>query len=130
MLQSLIAIGVGATLGAWTRWALGLWLNPLNQNLPLGTLVANLIGGYVIGLAVAWFSFHAELSPAWRLFIITGLLGGLTTFSTFSAEVVHLLSRQQFGWAIAATGLHLIGSMTLTALGILTVRFLTTASAG
>lgn len=129
MFQSLIAISVGATIGAWTRWALGLWLNPVNQNLPLGTLVANLIGGYVIGLAVAWFSSHADLSPAWRLFIITGLLGGLTTFSTFSAEVVQLLSRQQFGWAIAATGLHVVGSLTMTALGILTVRCLATASA-
>lgn len=127
MLQSLIAIGLGATLGAWARWGLGLWLNPIHESLPLGTLAANLIGGYVIGLAIAWFSSHAGLSPAWRLFVITGLLGGLTTFSTFSAEVFDLLSRQQFGWGIAAIGLHVVGSITMTVLGILTIRGLTAA---
>ncbi len=124
VIQSLIAIGVGATLGAWGRWALGLWLNPLNDTLSVGTLAANLIGGFAIGMAVEWFATQSELSPAWRLFVITGLLGGLTTFSTFSAEVVHLLGRHQYGWAILTTGLHVVGSTTMTVLGIMTVRSL------
>lgn len=121
-MQSLLAIALGATLGAWTRWGLGLWLNPLASRLPLGTLAANLVGGYLIGLALAWFSSHPTLSPAWRLFVITGLLGGLTTFSTFSAEAVHLLSRQQYGWAIATIATHVLGSLSMTALGLLTIR--------
>lgn len=130
MLQSLIAIGLGATLGAWARWALALWLNPINQNLRYGTLAANLVGGYVIGLAIAWFSSHADLPPVWRVFVITGLLGGLTTFSTFSAEVLELLNRQQFGWGLAAIALHVVGSIAMTALGILTVRGLAAAYSG
>jgi fluoride exporter len=126
---SLIAIAVGAALGAWLRWGLGLWLNPLNGALPLGTLAANLSGGYAIGLAVAWFGMHPGLAPEWRLFVITGLLGGLTTFSTFSAETVQLLQRQQYGWAFAAVSLHLFGSLTMTVLGMMTVRGLRAALA-
>ena len=114
MINSFLAIAVGATLGAWTRWGLGLWLNPLNGNLPIGTLAANLIGGYGIGVAIAWFAAYPGLLLEWRLLVITGLLGALTTFSTFSAEVVHLISRQQYGWAL--------GSLAMTSLGLLSVR--------
>lgn len=124
MLYSFIAIGLGAAIGAWLRWGLGLWLNPFNATLPLGTLVANLIGGYGIGLALAWFAQQPTLSPEWRLFVITGLLGGLTTFSTFSAEVVQLFARQQYGWGLGTIGVHLLGSLSMTALGMLTFRAL------
>ena len=116
------AIGVGAAGGAWLRWWLGLRLNALFPTVPLGTLAANLIGGYLVGVAVAFFAQKQGLAPEWRLFAITGFLGGLTTFSTFSAEVVTLLSRGQLGWAAATAGAHLAGSLALTALGIATVR--------
>jgi CrcB protein len=122
VINSFLAIAVGATLGAWTRWGLGLWLNPLNGNLPIGTLAANLIGGYGIGVAIAWFAAYPGLLLEWRLLVITGLLGALTTFSTFSAEVVHLISRQQYGWALAEIALHLLGSLAMTSLGLLSVR--------
>ena len=122
MINSFLAIAVGATLGAWTRWGLGLWLNPLHGNLPIGTLAANLIGGYGIGVAISWFAAYPGLLLEWRLLVITGLLGALTTFSTFSAEVVHLISRQQYGWALAEIALHLLGSLTMTSLGLLSVR--------
>ncbi len=121
---SFLAIGLGAAIGAWLRWGLGVWLNPNNTTLPLGTLVANLIGGYGIGLALVWFSQHPGISPEWRLFAITGLLGGLTTFSTFSGEVMQLISRQQYGWALTSIGAHVIGSVSMVALGILTCRLL------
>ena len=124
MWQSFLAIGVGAALGAWLRYGLSLWLNPLHNTVPFGTLTANLLGGYVIGLALAFFASRPELSPQWRLFMITGLLGGLTTFSTFSAEVVYLLQRQQLGWELVTIGLHLGGSMSMTALGWWTWRAL------
>ncbi len=114
------AVGAGAALGAWLRWGLGIALNPLFPTVPLGTLAANLIGGYLVGFAVALFHQHAGLSPELKLFIITGFLGGLTTFSTFSAEVVALLERAQYGWALATAGGHLIGSLAMTALGIAT----------
>ena len=86
-------MAAGATLGAWLRWGLGLWLNTLHTRVALGTLVANLGGGFIIGMAVAFFSSHPGLSPAWRLFVVTGFLGGLTTFSSFSAESMLLLQR-------------------------------------
>lgn len=124
MFQSLMAIALGATLGAWARWGLSLWLNPLNGPLPLGTLAANLVGGYGIGLAMAVFGAQPGLAPEWRLFVITGLLGGLTTFSTFSGETVALLLRAQYGWALANAAAHLLGSLAMTALGLLTVRWL------
>jgi CrcB protein len=122
VINSFLAIAVGATLGAWTRWGLGLWLNPLNGNLPIGTLAANLIGGYGIGVAIAWFAAYPGLLLEWRLLVITGLLGALTTFSTFSAEVAHLISRQQYGWALTEIALHLLGSLVMTSLGLLSVR--------
>jgi len=119
-----IAIGVGAALGAWLRWGLGLWFNPLLPQLPLGTLTANLAGGYLIGGAVAFFELHQGLSPEWRLLIITGFLGGLTTFSTFSAETVTLLLREQYAWALGIIAAHLGGSLLMTVLGIHTVKWL------
>ena len=120
----LVAVGGGAALGAWARWGLGVALNPLFPTIPLGTLAANLIGGYFVGFAVALFHHHAGLSPELKLFLITGFLGGLTTFSTFSAEVVALLERAQYGWALAAAGGHLVGSLAMTGLGIATFLFL------
>jgi CrcB protein len=121
---SLLAIGVGAALGAWLRWGLGLWLNPIFPTVPLGTLAANLLGGYLIGLSVAFFAHNTSLSPEMRLFAVTGFLGALTTFSTFSAEVTTLILRQQLGWAFATAAVQLLGSLTLTALGIWTFKFL------
>ena len=123
-LYSLLSVFLGAGLGACLRWALGSLLNPVLPALPLGTLAANLVGGYLVGIAIAYFSLRASLPPEIRLFVITGFLGGLTTFSTFSAEVVSLLSQSQVGWALAAMGAHLAGSLALTALGILTVRWI------
>jgi CrcB protein len=124
MWRSLLAIAAGATLGAWLRWGLGLWLNPLAPQLPVGTLTANLIGGYVIGLAVAWFGAHPQLALEWRLLIVTGFLGALTTFSTFSAEAVALLEGGEFGAALLHSGAHLLGSLLMTALGLWSVRAL------
>lgn len=121
---SLVAVGGGAAIGAWIRWGLGAALNPLFPTLPLGTLAANLIGGYVIGIAVEYLSRHTGLPPEVRLFLITGFLGGLTTFSTFSAEATALLQTGQIGWAALHTVTHLVGSIVLTFLGIYTVRAL------
>jgi CrcB protein len=118
------AVGLGSALGAWLRWWLGLRLNPLFPTVPLGTLASNLIGGYLVGVAVGFFAQKQGLAPEWRLFAITGFLGGLTTFSTFSAEVVTLLSRGQIPWALATASAHLAGSLALTALGMATVRAL------
>lgn len=119
-----LAVGGGAALGAWARWGLGAWLNPLVPSLPLGTLVANLGGGYVIGLALAWFAMNPGVSPEARLLLVTGFLGALTTFSTFSAESVDLLQRQQYGWAAAHILFHLAGSLLATVLGMWTLRAL------
>jgi fluoride exporter len=116
------AVGLGAALGAWLRWWLGLRLNPIFPTVPLGTLASNLIGGYLVGLAVAFFAQFEAVAPEWRLFAITGFLGGLTTFSTFSAEVVTLMSRGQMLWALTTAAAHLAGSLGLTALGFATVR--------
>lgn len=121
---SFLAIGLGAAIGAWLRWGLGLWLNPYHTTLPLGTLAANMIGGYGIGLALVWISQHPGISPEWRLFAITGLLGGLTTFSTFSGEVMALITRQQYGWALTNIGAHVVGSLSMVALGMFTCRLL------
>lgn len=117
-----VSVGLGAALGAWLRWGLSLWLNARHHLFPLGTLAANLIGGYMIGLAVGWIAQNAEVSPQVRLFVITGFLGGLTTFSSYSAEVIVLVQRGEPGWALIVTIAHLVGSLLLTALGIATVR--------
>lgn len=119
-----LAVFGGAGFGALLRWVLGSWLNPVLPTLPLGTLAANLIGGLLVGVASAFFGHHDGLPPEWRLFAITGFLGGLTTFSTFSAEVVTLLARQEYLWALGAAGVHLLGSLALTALGILAVNLM------
>lgn len=119
-----IAVGGGAALGAWARWGLGIWLNHLVPSLPLGTLMANVSGGYLIGLALAWFALNPGIPPEIRLLLVTGFLGALTTFSTFSAESMDLLQRQQYGWAAAHVVLHLAGSLLATALGMWTLRLL------
>ncbi len=124
MFYAFLAIGTGAACGAWLRWGLGLWLNPALPELPLGTLSANLIGGYLIGMSVAFFAQYPGLAPEWRLLVITGFLGGLTTFSTFSAETVTLLMRGQYAWGSAIIASHLGGSLLMTVLGIQTFKWL------
>jgi fluoride exporter len=124
MHRSILAISLGAALGALLRWWLGLWLNAWLPEIPPGTLAANLIGGYIIGLAVAFFAQNRALDPQWRLFVITGFCGGLTTFSTFSAEVVTLLQQGRLAWALGAISLHLAGSLLMTSAGIATLTVL------
>jgi len=124
LIYSFLAIGIGGACGAWLRWGLGLWLNPEIPGLPLGTLAANLAGGYLIGIAVAFFMQHPGLSPEWRLFIITGFLGGLTTCSTFSIETVTLWMRGEYAWGSAIIASHLGGSLLMTVLGIQTFKWL------
>jgi len=124
MWKSIVAISIGASLGALLRWWLGTQLNRLFPNIPPGTLAANLLGGYIIGLAIAFFSTMSALSPEWRLAVITGFCGGLTTFSTFSAELVALIQQRQGVWLFAAAGLHLGGSVVMTLAGILTMTWL------
>lgn len=124
MWTAVFAISLGAALGALLRWALGLGLNQLVPALPMGTLAANLIGGYLIGLALALFAQAPQLSPEWRLLVITGFLGGLTTFSTFSAEVVNALQQGRLAWAAATISLHVLGSLGLTLLGLATPALL------
>lgn len=119
-----LAVGSGAAVGAWLRWWLGSLLNPLFPTLPLGTLAANLLGGYLIGLALAALAHFEALAPEVRLLVITGFLGGLTTFSTFSAETTTLLAREQIGWALALIGAHVIGSIAMTFAGIGSMRLL------
>jgi CrcB protein len=120
MWTAVIAVAAGAALGALGRWGLSNALNGLFPNLPPGTLVANLVGGYGIGLAMALLAQAPQLSPEWRLFIITGFLGGLTTFSTFSAEVVLALQQGRTGWALATAATHLAGSVLMTLAGLAT----------
>jgi len=117
-----IAVGVGAAIGAWLRWGMTLWLNDRHPHFPLGTFTANAVGGFLVGLAVVYFAQHVELPAGWRLFIITGFLGGLTTFSTYSAEVVELFSRGELAWAVGVGSAHLLASLLLTAAGIAVAR--------
>lgn len=125
-MQQVLAICVGASLGALTRWKLGLWLSAPGA-LPWGTLAANAIGGYLIGLCVAFFQGHSGIDPIWRLALVTGFLGALTTFSSFSAEVVDLLQQGRWGMATIWAGTHLFASLLLTMAGIATLSGLRTA---
>jgi CrcB protein len=118
------AVGAGAAIGAWLRWALAAWLNGRSPMFPLGTLAANLLGGYLVGIAVAFFLARGDLAPEWRLFAVTGLLGGLTTFSTFSAEVTELAMRGAYAHALLLALAHLAGSLVLTFAGFATFRAL------
>jgi len=122
LIGQLAMIAAGATIGAWLRWGLSHWLNPRLPQFPLGTLAANLVGGYLVGIAVAYFATNTHVPPEWRLLAITGFLGGLTTFSTFSAEVVLLLQEERLAMAAALALVHLTGSLLLTALGFATYR--------
>jgi CrcB protein len=117
-----IAVAIGGVLGAWSRWGLSYLFNALWPSLPPGTLAANIIGGYLIGFFIELFSLHSEIPPEAALFVITGYLGALTTFSTFSAEVVTLLARGDYIWAIYHITSHLVGSLVMTILGIATCR--------
>ncbi len=127
MFHSILAICIGASLGALLRWFLGTALNAMFPTIPPGTLIANLIGSYLIGVAIALFANHPELAPQWRLFIITGFLGGLTTFSTFSAEIMTLIQQGRLLWAAGAIGLHVIGSLLMTMLGLATISLFRSA---
>lgn len=120
MLKPVLVISLGAALGALLRWQLGLKLNSFFPSLPPGTLVANLVGGYIIGLATAFFAQTPALSPEWRLLVITGFCGGLTTFSTFSAEVVSLLQEGRLAMALGSVATHVTGSLVMTLAGIWT----------
>ena len=117
-MQSLCAVMLGGSLGAALRWGLSATMNHRWSAMPLGTWLANLLGGFLVGVAVAWFSKHADMDPAWRLFVITGLLGGLTTLSSFSAEVVSMLQSERYQWALTTVALHVLGSLLMTVIGI------------
>ncbi len=121
---SVLAISVGASFGAVLRWGLGLAFNTWPFPLPVGTLLANLTGGYLMGVALAAFATNPAWSPEWRLLVVTGFLGGLTTFSTFSAEVVTLFQQGRLVWAGATIALHVLGSLVMTLLGLATVAVL------
>lgn len=120
----LLAVGIGAALGAWLRWLLGITLNALFVSIPPGTLAANLIGSYVIGGAIAYFSQTPGIAPEWRLLIVTGFCGGLTTFSTFSAEITTLLQQGRFGMLAGAVAVHVGGSLAMTLMGIASMQWL------
>ncbi len=126
-MHAVFAICLDACVGALARWRLGLWLNHPGAFMPWGTLAANLIGGYLVGLILAW-AHHADLAPFWRLILVTGFLGALTTFSSFSAEVVEMALADRWGAALSTAALHLLGSLALTWLGIQTARFFIAAS--
>ena len=122
MVGQFAAVGIGAALGAWLRWGLGALLNPVFPTLPLGTLAANLVGGLLMGIAMEVITRHTMLSPEMRLLITTGFLGGLTTFSTFSAEITTLLLRRELLWTTLGVAAHVVGSVVLTIAGILIAR--------
>lgn len=123
-ITALLAVGFGAATGAWLRWGLGYVLDPVFPTVPLGTLAANLLGGLLMGLVLGAFVHFQTLSTEARLFLVTGFLGGLTTFSTFSGEAVGLLLRQQYAWFAGHIGLHLVGSLAMTLLGFGLIRSL------
>ncbi|WP_126444565.1 fluoride efflux transporter CrcB [Sulfuricystis multivorans] len=127
MWKTILAIALGAALGALLRWFLGLKLNSLFPAIPPGTLAANLIGGYIIGVAIAYFALAPSIAPEWRLLIVTGFCGGLTTFSTFSAEVVSLLQEGRPGWALGAVAVHVAGSLLATFAGMVSWQWLKSA---
>ena len=122
MLKLILAISVGSVAGGLLRWFLSLKLNVIAFTIPLGTLVANLIAGYIIGFAIAFFN-HSTLSSEWRLLIITGFCGGLSTFSTFSAEIVNFLQEGRIGWGLTTIAIHVAGSVLMTFLGVLTYQY-------
>ena len=126
MLKSLIVIAIGASVGAWLRWLLGIKLNALFPTITPGTVVANMVGGYLIGLTIAFLAASPSLSPEWRLLIITGFCGGLTTFSTFSAETVTLIQEGKLLWALGSISLHVVGSLAMTAAGLLSYQVIGT----
>jgi CrcB protein len=126
MWKSIIAISIGASLGALLRWWFGAQLNSLFPTVPPGTLAANLVGGYIVGIAIAFFATYSAIAPEWRLLVITGFCGGLTTFSTFSAEIVTLLQQGRSMWALGAAAVHLFGSVLMTLAGIATVHWIRT----
>ncbi|WP_028227115.1 fluoride efflux transporter CrcB [Paraburkholderia ferrariae] len=128
MYQSVLAVAIGGAMGSLFRWFLGLRLNGLFPDLPLGTLAANVIAGYIIGVAIACFVRMPQIAPEWRLFVTTGLMGGLSTFSTFSAEVVGDLQQGRYGWAAGEVVIHLSGSLIMTILGFATVSLLSRAA--
>ncbi len=119
-----LLVGAGAAVGAWFRWLLALMFNSSLLALPIGTLLANLIGSYFMGLLMALFTFNPSISAETRLFLITGLLGGLTTFSSFSGEAMTLLTKGQYAWASTHIALHVLGSLAMTGLGLLTVQLM------
>jgi CrcB protein len=121
MIRSLLAVCVGASFGAMLRWGLGAVFNAMFPTIPPGTWLANMLGGYLIGVSLAFFGDHAGLAPEWRLLVITGFLGGLTTFSTFSAEVVSLIQEGRMVWAGIAISAHVAGSLLMTLLGLASV---------
>jgi len=123
MWKSVVAICLGASLGALFRWMLGTKLNELFPTIPPGTLAANLIGGYIIGLGVAFFASFSAIAPEWRLLLVTGFCGGLTTFSTFSLETATLLQQGRLSWALGAVAVHVVGSVAMTFAGIATVAW-------
>lgn len=122
MLKLILAISIGSVFGGLFRWFLSLKLNVIAFAIPLGTLFSNLIAGYIIGFAIAFFN-HANLSAEWRLLIITGFCGGLSTFSTFSAEIVNFLQEGRIGWGLATIAVHVTGSVLMTFLGFFTYQF-------
>ncbi len=124
MWKAILAIAVGSSFGALLRWVLGMSLNSVLPQLPPGTLVANLIGAYVIGVALAVFTDMPGIAPEWRLLVITGFCGGLTTFSTFSAEVVGLMQSGRLSWAFATIAVHVMGSLAMTFLGMASWQWL------
>jgi CrcB protein len=116
VLQLLLAVFIGGGTGSVARWFLSMRFNPMHQAIPLGTLTANLIGAFIIGMGLAWFNRMTHIDPIWKLLITTGFCGGLTTFSTFSAEVVFLLQDGRINWALGNIAVNMLGSFAMTAL--------------